>query len=155
MAYRCGAAITQREWSKFRGLEASLLLLGCSNGGEDGRGSSESALAAARAPVQPAAAEPPPPARWRLLLPQAMLKEGHKHLSGLEEAVLKNIEACKGLAQITRTSMGPNGAGGVQSRALGQGASVQKTTTAVQCWLACPEAHAATNCCKWCVIPRM
>ena len=40
---------------------------------------------------------------------QAMLKEGHKHLSGLEEAVLKNIEACKGLAEITRTSMGPNG----------------------------------------------
>lgn len=40
---------------------------------------------------------------------QAMLKEGHKHLSGLEEAVLKNIEACKSLAQITRTSMGPNG----------------------------------------------
>lgn len=38
-----------------------------------------------------------------------MLKEGHKHLSGLEEAVLKNIEACKQLAQITRTSMGPNG----------------------------------------------
>lgn len=40
---------------------------------------------------------------------QAMLKEGHKHLSGLEEAVLKNIQACKELAQITRTSMGPNG----------------------------------------------
>lgn len=40
-----------------------------------------------------------------------MLKEGHKHLSGLEEAVLKNIEACKQLAQITRTSMGPNGEG--------------------------------------------
>lgn len=40
---------------------------------------------------------------------QAMLKDGHKHLSGLEEAVMKNIEACKGLAQITRTSMGPNG----------------------------------------------
>ena len=40
---------------------------------------------------------------------QAMLKEGHKHLSGLEEAVLKNIEACKQLSQMTRTSMGPNG----------------------------------------------
>ena len=40
---------------------------------------------------------------------QAMLKDGHKHLSGLEEAVLKNIEACKQLANITRTSMGPNG----------------------------------------------
>jgi len=42
---------------------------------------------------------------------QSMLKDGHKHFSGLEEAVLKNIEACKGLAAITRTSMGPNGTG--------------------------------------------
>ena len=40
---------------------------------------------------------------------QAMLKEGYKHLSGLEEAVLKNIEACKQLSMMTRTSMGPNG----------------------------------------------
>lgn len=40
---------------------------------------------------------------------QSMLKEGHKHLSGLDEAVLKNIEACKQLSQITRTSLGPNG----------------------------------------------
>ncbi|GLT76152.1 hypothetical protein SLA2020_478280 [Shorea laevis] len=40
---------------------------------------------------------------------QAMLKEGHKHLSGLEEAVLKNIGACKELSAITRTSLGPNG----------------------------------------------
>ena len=38
-----------------------------------------------------------------------MLKDGHKHLSGLDEAVLKNIEACKQLSEITRTSMGPNG----------------------------------------------
>jgi T-complex protein 1 subunit theta len=40
---------------------------------------------------------------------QSMLKEGHKHFSGLSDATLKNIEACKGLSQITRTSMGPNG----------------------------------------------
>lgn len=40
----------------------------------------------------------------------SMLKEGHKHFSGVEEAVVKNIEACKALSQITRTSMGPNGA---------------------------------------------
>lgn len=39
-----------------------------------------------------------------------MLKEGHRHLSGLDEAVVKNIEACKQLSKITRTSMGPNGA---------------------------------------------
>lgn len=40
---------------------------------------------------------------------QSMLKEGHKHFSGLDEAVLKNIDACKQLSTITRTSLGPNG----------------------------------------------
>ncbi|XP_061350082.1 T-complex protein 1 subunit theta-like [Gastrolobium bilobum] len=40
---------------------------------------------------------------------QSMLKEGHKHLSGLDEAVLNNIDACKQLSTITRTSLGPNG----------------------------------------------
>jgi T-complex protein 1 subunit theta len=40
---------------------------------------------------------------------QAMLKEGHKHFSGVEEAVMKNIEACKSLSQITQSSLGPNG----------------------------------------------
>nr|KYP76642.1 T-complex protein 1 subunit theta [Cajanus cajan] len=40
---------------------------------------------------------------------QSMLKEGHKHLIGLNEAVLKNIDACKQLSTITRTSLGPNG----------------------------------------------
>jgi len=38
-----------------------------------------------------------------------MLKEGTKHLSGVHEAVGKNIEAVRGLARITRTSLGPNG----------------------------------------------
>jgi len=38
-----------------------------------------------------------------------MLKEGHKHFSGLEEALLKNIEAAKNIANITKTSLGPNG----------------------------------------------
>lgn len=41
---------------------------------------------------------------------QAMLKEGHSYFAGINEAVLKNIEACRGLARITRTSMGPAGA---------------------------------------------
>lgn len=40
---------------------------------------------------------------------QSMLKEGHRHLSGLDEAVIKNIDACKELSTITRTSLGPNG----------------------------------------------
>ncbi|XP_065633894.1 T-complex protein 1 subunit theta [Quercus suber] len=40
---------------------------------------------------------------------QSMLKEGHKHISGLDEAILKNIEACKELSFITRTSLVPMG----------------------------------------------
>ncbi|XP_056415498.1 T-complex protein 1 subunit theta [Hyla sarda] len=38
-----------------------------------------------------------------------MLKEGAKHYSGLEEAVYRNIQACKELSQTTRTAYGPNG----------------------------------------------
>ncbi|KAJ3109628.1 T-complex protein 1 subunit theta [Phlyctochytrium planicorne] len=41
-------------------------------------------------------------------LPQ-MLKDGYKHMQGLEEAVYRNIAATKELSSITRTSMGPNG----------------------------------------------
>jgi len=40
---------------------------------------------------------------------QAMLKEGHKHFSGVDEAVIKSIEACKAIAKCTRTSLGPTG----------------------------------------------
>ena len=39
----------------------------------------------------------------------AMLKEGHQMFSGLDEAVLKNINACKELSLLTKSSMGPNG----------------------------------------------
>ncbi|XP_063812505.1 T-complex protein 1 subunit theta isoform X1 [Pseudophryne corroboree] len=38
-----------------------------------------------------------------------MLKDGAKHYSGLEEAVYRNIQACKELARTTRTAYGPNG----------------------------------------------
>lgn len=38
-----------------------------------------------------------------------LLKEGYRHYAGLEEAILRNIEACKGISNITRTSYGPNG----------------------------------------------
>merc|ERR1712131_182278 len=38
-----------------------------------------------------------------------MLKDGARHYSGLEEAVFRNITACKELAQTTRTAYGPNG----------------------------------------------
>lgn len=40
---------------------------------------------------------------------QSLLKEGSRHYSGLEEAILKNIDACKQLSSITRTSLGPLG----------------------------------------------
>eukprot|EP01123_Difflugia_compressa_P012660 TRINITY_DN5512_c0_g1_i3.p1 TRINITY_DN5512_c0_g1~~TRINITY_DN5512_c0_g1_i3.p1 ORF type:complete len:547 (+),score=125.74 TRINITY_DN5512_c0_g1_i3:39-1679(+) len=43
------------------------------------------------------------------MLISQLLKEGTKNLSGVDEAVLKNIEAVKDLAKITRTSLGPNG----------------------------------------------
>jgi T-complex protein 1 subunit theta len=38
----------------------------------------------------------------------SLLKDGYKHFSGLDDAVTRNIEACRGLAVITRTSLGPN-----------------------------------------------
>jgi T-complex protein 1 subunit theta len=38
-----------------------------------------------------------------------LLKEGTKYLSGVDEAILKNIEAVKELSDITKTSLGPNG----------------------------------------------
>ncbi|TPX36943.1 hypothetical protein SmJEL517_g00970 [Synchytrium microbalum] len=38
-----------------------------------------------------------------------LLKDGYKHLQGLDEAVLRNIAATRELSQIVRTSLGPNG----------------------------------------------
>ena len=43
-------------------------------------------------------------------VPFPTTQDGHKHMSGLDEAVIKNVEACKQLSKITRTSLGPNGA---------------------------------------------
>ncbi|KAF8043579.1 hypothetical protein BT93_A1794 [Corymbia citriodora subsp. variegata] len=41
---------------------------------------------------------------------QAMIKEEEqKHLSGLDEAVIKNIDACKQLSTVTHALFGPNG----------------------------------------------
>lgn len=61
---------------------------------------------------------------------QAMLKEGHKHFSGVEEAVIKNIDACKALSQITRTSMGPNGA----TKSLCRCSSTPRTASCSMQW---------------------
>ncbi|KAL5504564.1 CCT8 [Sanghuangporus vaninii] len=38
-----------------------------------------------------------------------LFKEGYKHLSGLEDAVLRNIQAVAELSDLVRTSFGPNG----------------------------------------------
>jgi T-complex protein 1 subunit theta len=38
-----------------------------------------------------------------------LLKEGTKHISGVDGAVLRNLEAVQQLSTLTRTSMGPNG----------------------------------------------
>lgn len=38
-----------------------------------------------------------------------LLKEGTRHLQGVDEAVIRNIEAIRDLAKIVRTSLGPQG----------------------------------------------
>lgn len=38
-----------------------------------------------------------------------LLKEGHKHFSGFEEVVLKNIQACKEICAKIKRSYGPYG----------------------------------------------
>ena len=40
---------------------------------------------------------------------QSLLKEGFKTYSGVEESILRNIEAAKEISSMTRTSLGPNG----------------------------------------------
>lgn len=38
-----------------------------------------------------------------------LFKEGYKHLQGIEEAVLRNIQAVAELSDLVKTSFGPNG----------------------------------------------
>ena len=38
-----------------------------------------------------------------------LLKDGYKHFQGVDETTNQNIQACKDISQMTRTSMGPNG----------------------------------------------
>ena len=49
-----------------------------------------------------------------------LLKDGSKHFTGVDEAVCKNIEACKQLSDITRTSIGPNGMNKIVVNHLGR-----------------------------------
>lgn len=39
----------------------------------------------------------------------SLLKDGYKTYSGVEESIIRNIEAVKEIASMTRTSLGPNG----------------------------------------------
>ena len=39
----------------------------------------------------------------------SLLKEGYRQYSGVEESILRNIEAVKEISSMTRTSLGPNG----------------------------------------------
>lgn len=39
----------------------------------------------------------------------ALLKEGGRHYAGLEEAIIRNIDAAREISNMTRTSLGPNG----------------------------------------------
>jgi T-complex protein 1 subunit theta len=39
-----------------------------------------------------------------------LFKDGYKHLQGLDDAVLRNIQAVNELSNTVRTSFGPNGA---------------------------------------------
>ena len=37
------------------------------------------------------------------------MRSGYKSFSGTQDAIIRNIDACKELSDINRTSMGPNG----------------------------------------------
>jgi len=63
---------------------------------------------------------------------QGLLKEGGRHFSGVDEALLRNIEACKNLAIITRTSLGPYGMNKLIVNHLGKHFVTSDTTTMVE-----------------------
>lgn len=60
-----------------------------------------------------------------------LLKDGGKHFSGVDEALLRNIEACKGLSQITKTSLGPYGMNKLIVNHLGKHFVTSDTNTMV------------------------
>mmetsp|Transcript_27894 Transcript_27894/g.70574 ORF Transcript_27894/g.70574 Transcript_27894/m.70574 type:complete len:542 (-) Transcript_27894:107-1732(-) len=62
---------------------------------------------------------------------QSLLKEGGRHFSGVDETLLKNIEACKNLAQITKTSLGPYGMNKLIVNHLGKHFVTSDTNTMV------------------------
>lgn len=62
---------------------------------------------------------------------QSLLKEGGRHFSGVDEALLRNIEACKNLAQITKSSLGPYGMNKLIVNHLGKHFVTSDTNTMV------------------------
>jgi len=62
---------------------------------------------------------------------QGLLKEGGRHFSGVDEALLRNIEACKTLSQITKSSLGPSGMNKLIVNHLGRHFVTSDTNTIV------------------------
>lgn len=62
---------------------------------------------------------------------QGLLKEGGRHYSGVDEALLRNIEACKNLAKITQSSLGPYGMNKLIVNHLGKHFVTSDTNTIV------------------------
>jgi len=62
---------------------------------------------------------------------QSLLREGGRHFSGVDEALIKNIEACKTLARITRTSLGPYGMNKLIVNHIGKHFVTSDTTTMI------------------------
>lgn len=60
-----------------------------------------------------------------------LLKDGGKHFSGVDEALLRNIEACKTLSQITKSSLGPSGMNKLIVNHLGRHFITSDTNTIV------------------------
>jgi len=82
----------------------------------------------------------PSPSRWAAVVAamfnqqlgvQGLLKEGGKHFSGVDEALLRNIEACKSLATITKSSLGPYGMNKLIVNHLGKHFVTSDTNTVV------------------------
>eukprot|EP00392_Amoebophrya_sp_AT5.2_P011064 g11139.t1 len=58
-----------------------------------------------------------------------LLKDGGKHFAGVDEALLKNIEACKELSKIVQSSFGPNGTNKLVVNHLGKHFVTSDTAT--------------------------
>ncbi|CAD7923028.1 unnamed protein product [Amoebophrya sp. A120] len=59
----------------------------------------------------------------------SLLKDGGKHFAGVDEALLKNIEACKELSKIVQSSFGPNGTNKLVVNHLGKHFVTSDTAT--------------------------